>query len=272
MNLIKGGSFMMGTDDSDGFPEDGEGPVRKEVVRSFLIDTYTVTNEEFAAFVEDTGYITDAEKYGWSFVFAALVKNKKDPTVKKVPGLSWWYAVIDAYWFQPEGGESSIKNRLDHPVVHISWKDAAAFANWAGKRLPTEKEWEYAARGGLEQKKYPWGDELTPAGKHFCNIWQGDFPYENTMDDGYLATAPAKSFSANGFGLYNVAGNVWEWCEDLFTINSNMDVNRKNNRVTRGGSYLCHHSYCNRYRVAARTSNTMDSSSSNMGFRCAADL
>ncbi len=181
-----------------------------------------------------------------------------------------------AYWFQPEGPGSTIDDRMDHPVIHVSWNDAKAFCDWAGKRLPTETEWEYAARGGLEQKKYPWGDELTPNGEHYCNIWQGDFPYKNTEEDGYLGTAPATSFPANGFGLYNVAGNVWEWCEDWFTNRSDREIDAKqiNNqtpKVMRGGSYLCHKSYCNRYRVAARSSNTMDSSTGNLGFRCVAD-
>ncbi|MBM7542031.1 formylglycine-generating enzyme family protein [Amphibacillus cookii] len=268
---IPAGAFLMGTDDADGFPDDGEGPIHTEVVDTFLIDSHTVTNKEFAIFIEETGYQTDAEKYGWSFVFDALIKNKSAPSVRKLPGLAWWYAVMEAYWYQPEGKGSSIENRLDHPVVHVSWNDAHAFANWAGKRLPQEKEWEYAARGGLVQKRYPWGDELTPNGEHYCNIWQGEFPYHNTEEDGYLTTAPAKSFPPNGYGLFNMSGNVWEWCSDQFTINGKRDLRRKNSRVTRGGSYLCHHSYCNRYRVAARTSNTIDSSSSNMGFRCVKD-
>ncbi|WP_067840073.1 formylglycine-generating enzyme family protein [Amphibacillus sediminis] len=265
MTLLDGGHFIMGTNDEEGFPADGEGPAREEYVDAFYIDTYTVTNEEFSSFVAETGYQTDAEKFGWSFVFDALVQDKKSPAVRKVPGLGWWYAVSGASWKQPEGEGSSIADRMDHPVIHISWNDAQAFAAWAGKRLPTEKEWEYAARGGLVQKKYPWGDELTPNNQHYCNIWQGEFPLHNTMDDGYLATAPAKSFPPNNYGLYNVSGNVWEWCQDSFAVNG---VTKPNSRVMRGGSYLCHHSYCNRYRVAARTSNTPDSSSGNMGFRC----
>ncbi|SEO89684.1 Formylglycine-generating enzyme, required for sulfatase activity, contains SUMF1/FGE domain [Amphibacillus marinus] len=269
---IQAGKFIMGTNDLDGFPEDGEGPPHEEVVDSFLMDSYTVTNQEFANFIEATGYQTDAEKYGWSFVFDALVQDKNSPSTRKLPGLAWWYAVMNAYWYQPEGEGSSIENRLDHPVVHVSWNDAQAFAHWANKRLPSEKEWEYAARGGLAQKRYPWGDALTPGGEHYCNIWQGEFPYHNTEADGYLATAPAKSFPPNGYGLYNMSGNVWEWCIDSFTIKGKRDLRRKNSRVTRGGSYLCHHSYCNRYRVAARTSNTIDSSSSNIGFRCVKDI
>ncbi|MEQ6389194.1 formylglycine-generating enzyme family protein [Bacillaceae bacterium S4-13-58] len=272
MIYLPGGEYLMGTDDGEGFPSDGEGPVRKVKVDSFYIDSYTVTNEEFNQFVKETGYKTEAELFGWSFVFYKFISP--DNKVQQVAGTPWWFAVEGAYWYQPEGPGSSIVNRMDHPVIHVSWNDAVAFCNWAGKRLPTEVEWEYAARGGLEQKKYPWGDDLTPNGEHYCNIWQGDFPRENTKEDGFLGTAPAKSFPPNGFGLYNVAGNVWEWCEDWFTnspnrkITNEIHVNGQTPKVMRGGSYLCHKSYCNRYRVAARSSNTMDSSTGNIGFRC----
>lgn len=169
-----------------------------------------------------------------------------------------------AWWRCPEGPGSDLDGRWDHPVVQVSWHDAAAYCKWAGKRLPSEVEWEYAARGGLDQARYPWGDELTPGGEHRCNIWQGQFPVRNTAEDGHVGTAPVEAFAPNGFGLHNVSGNVWEWCADRFTGASE-------NRAMRGGSYLCHDSYCNRYRVAARTSNTPDSASGNLGFRCAAD-
>lgn len=270
----------MGTDDAEGFPEDGEGPVREVQLAPFAIDRHSVTNAQFAEFVEDTGYETEAERFGWSFVFSLFVPKKllHRGIARKVAGLEWWYAVTNATWFRPEGPGSRIDDRMDHPVVHVSWADANAYCAWAGKRLPTEAEWEYAARGGLVQKRYVWGDELTPDGEHRCNIWQGTFPKINTRDDGYAGTAPATSFEPNGFGLFTMAGNVWEWCADWWSTSFHVNGPRENPigppegtaRVMRGGSYLCHHSYCNRYRVAARTSNTPDSSTGNLGFRAAA--
>src|SRR5690625_2347403 len=276
---ISGGEFFMGTDDKEGFPADGEGPIRKVHVDPFYIDKTTVTNEEFSQFVKETGYKTDAEQFGWSYVFHLFVPKHLATSAQRVVQTPWWLAIEGAYWNEPEGPGSSIENRLDHPVIHISWNDAIAYCKWAGKRLPTEAEWEFAARGGLEQKKFPWGDELMPNGEHYCNIWQGVFPSKNTKRDGYIGTAPAKSFPANGYGLYNVSGNVWEWCSDWFTRNPSLTeiTNPKGpksgqSKVMRGGSYLCHKSYCNRYRVAARSSNTIDSSTGNMGFRCVADV
>ncbi len=277
MVKLKANSFLMGTEDKEGFPEDGEGPVRKVSLDPFNIDITTVTNKDFAQFIEETGYQTDAERYGWSFVFYALLSEKVLAAQPQVAAPTpWWCAIPGAVWNHPEGKESDIGNRMDHPVVHVSWNDAMAYCQWAGKRLPTEAEWEYAARGGLEQKKYPWGDALTPEGEHRCNIWQGSFPDHNTMEDGYLGTAPANCFQPNGFGLYNVSGNVWEWCNDWFSADFHLKDTQDNPKgpengeakVMRGGSFLCHHSYCNRYRVAARTSNTIDSSASNVGFRC----
>ncbi|MBB6453239.1 formylglycine-generating enzyme required for sulfatase activity [Salirhabdus euzebyi] len=276
---IPGGSFLMGTDTEHGFPEDGEGPVRTIEIDPFYMDPHTVTNEEFQHFVKETGYVTEAERFGWSFVFYMFISENTAKNVQqRVQQTPWWWVVEGANWLHPEGPDSTIENRMDHPVIHVSWNDAQAYCKWAGKRLPTEAEWEFAARGGLEQKLYPWGDELTPEGIHYCNIWQGNFPKSNTKQDGYVGTAPAESFPPNGFGLYNVAGNVWEWCSDWFSkdVGKHEKKNPKgpptgDTRVMRGGSYLCHHTYCNRYRVAARTSNTADSSSGNIGFRCVVD-
>ena len=275
---IAGGSFWMGSDAREGFPADGEGPAHKVRLRPFFIDSTAVSNGEFAAFVAETGYRTEAEEIGWSFVFALLLPPDFPPT-RGVAQAPWWRQVEGACWRTPEGAGSSIETRGDHPVVHVTWSDAAAYARWAGMRLPTEAEWEFAARGGLAKARYPWGDELTPDGEHRCNIWQGRFPVENTCEDGFLGTAPVTSFLSNGYGLYNIAGNVWEWCADWFSPTYYQDSPRTDPtgpragiaRVIRGGSYLCHASYCNRYRVAARSHNTPDSSTGHMGFRCAMD-
>jgi formylglycine-generating enzyme required for sulfatase activity len=255
----------MGTDDLDGFPGDGEGPVRAVAVSPFRIDPYCVSNQRFAEFVDAAGYVTEAEELGWSFVFARFLPAALRKSSPRPQGTPWWCGVTGAIWSRPEGPGSGLDGRWDHPVVHVSWRDAAAFCAWAGGRLPTEAEWEYAARGGLDQVRYPWGDELTPGGQHRCNIWQGRFPTHNTTEDGYAGTAPVDAFLPNGFGLFNVSGNVWEWSADRWTAGDD-------SRVMRGGSYLCHQSYCNRYRVAARTNNTPDSSAGNIGFRLAADV
>ncbi|WP_413306017.1 formylglycine-generating enzyme family protein [Bacillus sp. 1P10SD] len=277
---VPGGEFLMGTDDPEGHKDDGEGLVRKVKVNPFYIDACTVTNFQFEEFVSDTGYKTEAEIYGWSFVFHSLVSNETRTKVTQfVQQTPWWLVVDGANWRHPEGPDSTLKDRWDHPVVHVSWNDALAYCNWVGKRLPTEAEWEFAARGGLEQKKYAWGDELLPNGQHYANIWQGQFPNEDQGLDGYKGTAPARSFPPNNYGLYNVCGNVWEWCSDWFSSTYHVYDPRQNpkgtpngtSKVIRGGSYLCHESYCNRYRVAARSSNTPDSSTGHMGFRCAKD-
>jgi len=273
-----GGEFLMGTDQGTGAPSDGEGPARKILVSPFYIDAQTVTNRQFTRFVKSTRYKTEAEIFGWSFVFYSFVPPRLARKIRQaVAGAQWWWKVDGAYWQRPEGPGTDVTERMDHPVVHVSWNDARSYCLWAGKRLPTEAEWELAARGGLDQKTYAWGDELTPGGEHRCNIWQGTFPTNNTMDDGFTGTAPAKSFKPNNYGLYNMAGNIWEWCSDRFSHTFHVSGPREDpqgppsgtNRVIRGGSYLCHDSYCSRYRVAARSSNTPDSSTGNMGFRCA---
>ncbi|MEV5749158.1 formylglycine-generating enzyme family protein [Actinoallomurus sp. NPDC052308] len=274
---LPGGSFLMGTDDREGFPADGEGPVRRIELSSFHIDATAVTNAQFAGFVKATGYVTDAERFGSSFVFEGFLNADLKRVSPLVDAAPWWRAVTGAFWKHPEGPGSSITARQHHPVVHVSWNDAQAYCAWSDTRLPTEAEWEYAARGGLEQRRYPWGDELSPGGRHLCNIWQGDFPILNTGEDGYLGTAPAKSFPPNGHGLYNVVGNVWEWCADWFSVGFHRTGPRRDpagppdgsDKVMRGGSHMCHASYCNRYRVAARSANTPDSSAGNIGFRVA---
>ena len=273
---LPGGRFLMGTDVADGFASDGESPVRPVEVAAFAIGRTCVTNAQFARFVEDTNFKTEAELIGWSFVFAGFLAAELRKTSPRVPSTPWWCAVSGATWYAPEGPGSNVAERSEHPVVHVSWNDAVAFCSWAGTRLPTEAEWEYAARGGLEQARYPWGDTLTPDGAHMCNIWQGKFPMSNTLEDGFRGTAPVASYPANAFGLYNMSGNVWEWINDRWSLPDEPSAqvrphDREGARVMRGGSYLCHESYCNRYRVAARSSNTADSSSGNQGFRVAAD-
>jgi formylglycine-generating enzyme required for sulfatase activity len=279
MVSLAGGEFLMGTDYADGFPADGEGPVRRVTVSPFAMDRFPVTNAEFAAFVDATGYKTEAEGFGWSFVFWMQIAEENferlvEDTVAAAP---WWCKVPGAWWREPVGPGSRVEAR--HPVVHVSWNDAAAYAKWAGKRLPTEAEWEFAARGGLSQALYPWGDELAPGGEHRCNIWQGEFPRVNTAEDGWAFTCPVDAFAANGFGLQSMVGNVWEWTADWFSpvhpagpLRNPQGPAAGAVKVMKGGSFLCHASYCNRYRVAARTANTPDSSTSNTGFRCVASL
>ncbi|MEO8134969.1 MAG: formylglycine-generating enzyme family protein [Betaproteobacteria bacterium] len=278
--LIPGGSFLMGSDDTEAFLDDGEGPVREVALNVYRIDTVAVSNGRYAEFVRDTGYVTDAERCGWSFVFQAMVSARTRVRDGIVPDAPWWLAVDGASWRSPEGPGSTTDDRGGHPVVHVSWRDAAAYAAWAGKGLPTEAQWEKAARGGLVQVRYPWGDEFRPGGAHRCNTWQGRFPTINTGSDGYVGTAPVDAFEPNGYGLYNMAGNVWEWCADWWSANwhavappgARQDPRGPaagDAKVMRGGSWLCHASYCNRYRVAARSCSSVDSSTSHIGFRCA---
>ena len=278
---LDGGVFRMGGADRDANVGDGEGPVREVRVSPFRIGATQVTNREFGTFVADTGYLTEAERFGWSFVFAKFLPAALRRGAQRPESAPWWCRVDGATWRAPEGPGSEVTDRPDHPVVHVDHADALAYCAWAGLRLPTEAEWEYAARGGLDQARYPWGDELAPNGEHRCNIWHGRFPVHNTAEDGFVGTCPVTAFPPNGFGLYGTSGNVWEWCADWWSTqhpSSDRPLRDPSGpatgraRVMRGGSYLCHDSYCNRYRVAARTSNDPDSSSGNLGFRCAADV
>ena len=251
----------MGNDGADAVPGDGEGPVRDVALAAFRIGAATVTNAEFAAFVRATAHVTAAERAGRSFVFyLQLPKAARGRAGQVVAGLPWWLPVDDASWQRPEGPGSHVRDRPGHPVVHVSFDDARAYCDWAGARLPSEAEWECAARGGLEGRRFAWGDELLdPEGVPRCNVFRGAFP--NAPSPGWSpGPVDGASGEANGYGLFNVCGNVWEWCAD---------TRADGQRALRGGSFLCHDSYCNRYRVAARSANTADSSASNIGFRVA---
>lgn len=274
---LPGGAFAMGTDSDEGYAEDGEGPARIVHVSPFSIAPAAVTNAEFAAFVRATRYVTDAERAGASFVFYLQVDPALREQVRTVPrGLPWWLPIADACWQRPEGPGSRVDERLDHPVVHISWHDAMAYCAWSGTRLPTEAEWEYAARGGLEGKRFPWGDVLEDGatGRPRCNVWQGSFPSAPAAA-WRPGTVPALSGEANGYGLHHCAGNVWEWCADWFSPGYHRETEARDplqqratgRRAMRGGSFLCHRSYCNRYRVAGRNGNTAESAAGNGGFR-----
>ena len=278
---IPAGEFVMGTDDPF-YPTDGEGPSRLIWLDEFKISKFTVTNSEFVEFVEATGYVTEAEIYGWSYVFNGFIDDVA--ASKKSTGVAtsapWWLAIEGAYWFKPFGNSQTIETLLDHPVVHISHTDALEFCRWSGYKLPTEAQWEKASRGGLTGKLFPWGDELLEGEKHNTNIWQGEFPQLNTQDDGFFGTAPINSFNPNNYGLYNTVGNVWEWTNDFWSARwhiPNTEETRKNptgpekvagNRVLKGGSFMCHDSYCFRYRNSARTYNSPNTSTSHIGFRC----
>ena len=272
---IPGGTGMLGTA-MPGMPADEEGPLRRKTLRPFRMMEGAVTNAMFAAFIDDTGYVTEAERFGWSFVFQHSVGADAGPT-QRVVGVEWWHKIEGALWSHPDGpgGEQA---RPDHPVVHVSWSDARAFAKWAGGRLPTEAEWEHAARGGQGDVPYPWGaQEPDDTAFHPCNIWQGTFPEVNLLQDGYATTAPACSFQANGYGLYNMVGNVWEWIAEPARLRSLSARKRaahhwpRGSKLLKGGSFLCHKSYCYRYRIPARTGTTPDTTTSHQGFRLVFD-
>ncbi|WP_246472767.1 formylglycine-generating enzyme family protein [Pelagibacterium limicola] len=276
---VSGGRSFVGTNAQE-IPVDGEGPERPVTLNDYLLEATTVTNARFAAFIEATGYVTEAERFGWSAVFHGD-QDHLEAATRIGSQLPWWHKIDNVSWQQPEGPGSTIEDRMDHPVVQVSWNDANAFARWVGGRLPTEAEWEHAARGGAVRKRYPWGDAEPDDESHiFCNIWQGRFPVLNTARDGYVRTAPAKSFEPNALGFYSMSGNVWEWTQDAFRVRSVAKSARQRNahalehseKVLKGGSFLCHISYCYRYRIAARMAMTPDSAGSNTGFRVAYDV
>jgi formylglycine-generating enzyme required for sulfatase activity len=305
---IPGGEFTMGSDSDQAWPD--ESPAHRVRVAGFFLDEHEVTNAQFRAFVAATGYVTTAEKPPVLEEVMSQVPpgTPPPPREKLVPGSlvftppagpvrlddfsQWWAWTPGADWRHPEGPASSIEGRDDHPVVHVSWDDAVAYARWAGKRLPTEAEWEFAARGGLDGKPYVWGDERPTGTRTFANIWQGEFPHTNTAADGFARTAPVKSFASNGYGLYDMAGNVWEWCADWYDrelyrkrAGGGVVVNPTGpdrtldparpftpERVQRGGSFLCNDSYCSRYRPSARHGASPDTGMSHVGFRCARTL
>lgn len=307
MVWIEGGTFMMGADNDQARPD--EYPKHKVSVDGFWMDATEVTNAAFARFVEATGYVTTAEKRpDWNelkkqlppgtprpdesvLVASSLVFVAPPAQINREDYTQWWSWQESANWRQPHGPGSSIEGKGNHPVVHISWYDAQAYCKWAGKRLPTEAEWEWAARGGLKEMVYPWGMEPINAGKAKANTWQGSFPVSNTERDGFYHTSPAKTFPANGYGLYDMAGNVWEWCADRYhsayykSVSSpkgihnpagpakgyDPDEPHAQKRVIRGGSFLCHDSYCSGFRVAARMKSTEDSGMEHLGFRCVKD-
>jgi len=269
-------TFRMGDDSLWAYPGDGEGPVHEVALDAFSIDRYAVTNDAFSTFVDATGWASDAERFGWSFVFGGLLPDGF-PDTRGVVGAEWWRQVFGADWRHPEGPQSTIDERGDHPVVQVSWNDALAYCRWTATRLPTEAEWECAARGGRVGSAFPWGDDLEPGGEHRMNVFQGSFPSGNTAADGFLGTAPVDAFAPNDIGLHNVTGNVWEWCADRFGLDAYARHEARNprgpargeQRVQRGGSYLCHLSYCRRYRVSARFASEPTSSAGNAGFRVA---
>jgi formylglycine-generating enzyme required for sulfatase activity len=306
MVWVPGGEFNMGTDDSQSFPN--ERPAHRVKMDGFWMDRHDVTNDEFKKFADATGYITTAEKKpDWEEMKKQLPSGTPKPDGSLlVPGSlvfvgttnevdlrdvsQWWRWTPGASWRHPGGPNTDIKGRGNYPVVQISWEDAVAYSKWAGKRLPTEAEWEYAARGGLENKRYPWGDEFTPKGKYMANVWTGKFPYLNTKEDGFEGLAPVESFPPNNYGLYDMAGNAWQWCADWYRADVHQQLKDTGGvcsvnppgplgsydplepyapkRVLKGGSYLCNDAYCESYRPSARRGETPDTGMSHISFRC----
>lgn len=308
MVWIPGGQFQMGTNDPQA--QANERPAREVRVDGFWMDTTPVTNRQFQAFVDATGYVTTAEQsIDWEELKKQLPEGTaKPPDEMLQPGSlvfsatagpvnlrdyrQWWHWVSGADWRHPEGPQSSIADRPDHPVVQVSWFDAQAYAEWADKRLPTEAEWEYAARGGHPHTRFIWGDRFMKDDRFQANTWTGHFPYDNDQADGYGSTSPVRSFPANGYGLYDMAGNVWNWCRDLYAYDVHaraaattdrsccdnpqgpersydpMEPSAPVKHVIKGGSFLCHVDYCESYRPSARRGNTPDSAASHIGFRC----
>lgn len=272
--LIDAGKGLLGTSQPK-INADDEGPIRESDISSFRIMRTTVTNDMFRTFVDATNYVTEAERIGWSFVFDS---NTNQSTQERSVDAPWWKGIKKASWHCLDGHSNLDAEFSDHPVVHVSWNDANAFATWAGGRLPLEREWEHAARGSKGDVLFPWGNsepndtDTTP-----CNIWQGQFPDNNTVRDGYHTTAPAESFEPNGYGLFNMVGNVWEWTAQSYKVRADSPNARerkklmRGTKVLKGGSFLCHKSYCYRYRIAARTANTPDSSTAHQGFRLVFD-
>jgi formylglycine-generating enzyme required for sulfatase activity len=296
MEWVPAGTFLMGSDHH--YPE--ETPAHPVTVEGFWMDRCAVTNAEFGRFVEATGHVTVAERAPDPAAYpgadpaqllpaSAVFRKPRRPVPLNDP-YQWWINVPMASWRHPRGPQSSLKGLDAHPVVHIAWADAEAYAAWAGKELPSEAEWERAARGGLEGAEYAWGDELTPGGRHMANVWQGEFPVRNDTLDGYDYTAPVHSFPPNGFGLFEMTGNVWEWTTDWYQDHGaspdaccSVDAVRRGGRdasidpqdpariprkVIKGGSHLCAPNYCRRYRPAARMAHAVDTSTSHLGFRC----
>ena len=300
MVWIPGGEFTMGSDLED-YPE--EHPLRRVRVDGFWMDEHTVTVAEFRRFVKETGYVTVAERpldpayYPNAdpalLVPGSMVFHRTRGPVDLTNMKNWWRYVPGASWKHPEGPNSTTGGRERHPVVHVAWEDVEAYAAWAGKELPTEAEWEFAARGGLDGALYCWGDEFTPKGKHLANTWQGEFPWENLETDGFVGTAPVASFRPNGYGLFDMAGNVWEWTSDFYSLQEGGEVHSccvpENPRVAspegsydaadpggahiprkviKGGSHLCAPNYCRRYRPAARQPQMVETGMAHIGFRC----